>query len=550
MSKHVIIIGGGLAGLSSAWNILKLRPKTQITLLESQDRVGGRTLSKKISGAWFDLGGMWVGPHQKHIINLARSLGNDLFVQPDTGNKILELYGKPQKYKSDIPNNVNLVSLVHLQLVINKLNRLAKQVPCDKPFEAEKAKLWDSMTVQSWIDDQLVDVKLKKLVEVVIRAVFGVEPSEVSLLFVLWYTHQSGSFENLVEIKNANQEKKMRLGAGNISNSMLEKLKENKNFAIHLSQFVNVIEHTENKVTVTTMNKLQIEGDYLVLAMPPCAHKKIRFQPLLPQQKRFISQHNFMGSIMKVLILYKENFWTKKGFTGEVVSDSVDSPVFNIFDDSRPKEDTGEMQPALVVFINGAVQRTWESRPDMIDIILKKIKEYFDCEQALSPMHIEVQNWNQEHTIEGGPIGNFPPGVLSQLTEELATPVGRIFFAGTEFATEGQGFMDGAVQSGVRAANRIVDHMKLKKSIDAEYNDMVKVIASNKDDCLFERISSLFAKNKGYDIVSNYKTLGNMTRDVSEYDRYSNKKCEFNAKFFIFVMLISIICYAITQKCI
>jgi hypothetical protein len=267
---------------------------------------------------------------------------------------------------------------------------------------------------------------------------------------------------------------------------------------------------------------------------------------MLPQQKRFISQHNFMGSIMKVLLLYKENFWIKKGFTGEVVSDSIDSPIFNIFDDSRPKEDTGEMQPALVVFMNGAVQRSWESRPDLISIILKKIKDYFGTDLALDPMHVEVQNWSQEHTIEGGPIGNFPPGVLSQLTEELYAPVGRIFFAGTEFATEGQGFMDGAVQSGERAARQVVESIKKNK---AACSDFQSRISMNKDDHGYDNFPSFFdaKKQKQVEVRSNYRTQGSMNRGPDEYDRYSNKKLEINSKCIVFVFLLSLVCFLICQ---
>jgi monoamine oxidase len=44
-----------------------------------------------------------------------------------------------------------------------------------------------------------------------------------------------------------------------------------------------------------------------------------------------------MGAIIKLLILYESRFWKDKGFSGETVSDCIDSPVFNAYDDSRPK---------------------------------------------------------------------------------------------------------------------------------------------------------------------------------------------------------------------
>jgi len=43
-----------------------------------------------------------------------------------------------------------------------------------------------------------------------------------------------------------------------------------------------------------------------------------------------------MGDIIKIMILYKENFWSNEGLSGECLSDCMDGPVFNVFDDSRP----------------------------------------------------------------------------------------------------------------------------------------------------------------------------------------------------------------------
>ena len=63
-----MVIGGGLSGLTAAEEILKKFPNTKVIVLEAKDRVGGRTYSKLINGAFFDYGGMWVAPHQNYTI--------------------------------------------------------------------------------------------------------------------------------------------------------------------------------------------------------------------------------------------------------------------------------------------------------------------------------------------------------------------------------------------------------------------------------------------------------------------------------------------------
>lgn len=69
------------------------------------------------------------------------------------------------------------------------------------------------MTVESWVQDHIFSAKVRKLFECAIRGVFGVEPCEMSMLHFLWYTHQSESVENLLEVKNGNQEKKLVKGS-------------------------------------------------------------------------------------------------------------------------------------------------------------------------------------------------------------------------------------------------------------------------------------------------------------------------------------------------
>ena len=75
------MIGGGLSGLTAAEEILKKSPKTSVMVLEANDRVGGRTFSKLINGAYFDFGGMWVGSHQKYVIELAKRAKNSFIKQ-------------------------------------------------------------------------------------------------------------------------------------------------------------------------------------------------------------------------------------------------------------------------------------------------------------------------------------------------------------------------------------------------------------------------------------------------------------------------------------
>jgi len=66
------------------------------------------------------------------------------------------------------------------------------------------------------------------------------------------------------------------------------------------------------------------------------------------------------------------------------------------------------------------------------------------------------QSWADEEWTRGCFMAHYAPGVLTQLGHVLREPVGRIHWAGTETSDYWQGYMDGAVRSGERAAAEVV----------------------------------------------------------------------------------------------
>lgn len=65
-----------------------------------------------------------------------------------------------------------------------------------------------------------------------------------------------------------------------------------------------------------------------------------------------------MANCSKIILLYDKAYWKENNFSGESLSDGLEAPIAMSFDDSRTKEN-GEVQPALVVFVVGAMDREW-----------------------------------------------------------------------------------------------------------------------------------------------------------------------------------------------
>lgn len=90
-----------------------------------------------------------------------------------------------------------------------------------------------------------------------------------------------------------------------------------------------------------------------------------------------MNERNLMGSISKVIFLYDKPYWREKGFSGETLSDCLQTPVFNAYDDCRYKEN-GEIQPAMVIFLNASVDREWSGKRTTAEkTIAETLASYF-----------------------------------------------------------------------------------------------------------------------------------------------------------------------------
>ena len=102
-----------------------------------------------------------------------------------------------------------------------------------------------------------------------------------------------------------------------------------------------------------------------------------------------------------------------------------------------------------------ARQRLGASRDDLRRDVLKNFTDYFGP-QAANPTSFHVSDWQEEIWTRGCPVCFTAPGVLLDYGRAIREPVDRIHWAGTETSTFWNGYMDGAVRSGERAAKEVL----------------------------------------------------------------------------------------------
>ncbi len=133
------------------------------------------------------------------------------------------------------------------------------------------------------------------------------------------------------------------------------------------------------------------------------------------------------------------------------MSDS--GPVYVTFDNSPPSGSPG----ILFGFVGGDDARAFRTRgaAERRNAVLHNFATYFGA-PALSPNRYFEMDWTTERWTRGCPVAFTAPHVLTSLGPALRRPVGRIHWAGTETSTYWNGYMDGAVRSGERAAAEVL----------------------------------------------------------------------------------------------
>lgn len=445
-SADFVVVGAGFAGLSCARKLVS--EGYSVKVVEARERVGGRVVNQPIPGYPGDVvegGGEFIGPTQDRIAELARQVGVDTFATYTHGKAVNFYNGHASQYSGRFPFRVLLGALESGEVIL-RLNRLAKKVPLDAPYKAHYAERWDSQTFQSWMDRNVLTPGGKYLLTLAIQSVFSVEPRDLSLLHVLFYIHSAGDLNLLVDTEGGAQQDRFVGGSQRVAENVAQALGD----SVLLNAPVHEITQNDNGVTVSGEG-FTVQGRAVVVAMAPTLTSRIRYTPELPGLRDQLCQHVPMASIWKVHTVYPTPFWRDNGLNGQATSDT--GIVRTTFDNSPPSGTPG----VLMGFIDGTQARltTRMSAEERRAAVLDSFTRYFG-EQAASPVGYLEQNWQAERYSRGGPIGYFPPGAWTGFGMALREPFGRIHWAGTETSEVWSGYMDGAVRSGLRAAEEMI----------------------------------------------------------------------------------------------
>ena len=448
----VVVVGGGLAGLSAARALVKAG--RSVVVLEARGRVGGRTLNHVLGPAYpgktVEIGGEFVGPTQDRILALADAVGVPRFPTYATGENVYIADGQATRYTGDIPPDAQ--ALPDLALLVTRLDQMAAQVPVDKPWTAASATDWDRQTAETWVRANSVNAdRTVQLVNLFFDSAYGGRASDVSFLYVLAQIagfgdeNNPGTLERGISTAGGAQESRLVGGSQLISIKTAQQLGRR----VVLGAPVRRIEQQGATVAVVS-DRGTWKARRAIVATPPQHAAEIGWNPLLPAAHDAVRRRMPLGTLMKCHAIYDEPFWRKEGLSGMALK--IDGVVPEMFDNTPPEGTPG----ILMGFHGGHEWRLYNGRPaERRQAVLATFAEAFGA-QALKPRDYFEQDWTAERWSRGGPVSEVTPGTVTDFLPVLAQPFGKVHWAGTETADYWNGYMDGAVRSGERAAKEVL----------------------------------------------------------------------------------------------
>lgn len=427
----VIVVGGGFAGVTASRDLSLSGAKT--LLLEARPRLGGRTFTSKFGGHDMDIGGTWFGWGQPNI--WAEKMKYDLPITESAAVKATSFvwYDNGKRKEGSAEDYWPEVYEAYDKFYAPAYEHFSR--PYDPLFNNSEAfKKLDKISASEAIEALNISDLQKGLLRSFASINGHSDPDKSSYLDQLRWLALSG-FNKDFMWANLGQYK-----LKNGMNELIERMMADSQSEVKLGTAATHIEQTASGVLVHTNRKETLKAKYVVIAAPMNVLKDIQFSPSISSIKQKAFQQGHTGSGVKIYVKVK-------GKHPIVYANGTDDMALNYLWTEYDDDDQ-----ILVGF---------GSDPEKLDIyddemVQKAVREYLPDAEVLESFSYD---WNID-PYSKGTWCMYPPGMLTTAFEEMIRPEGSIHFAGADLAHGWRGFIDGAIESGARNAQIIINKLK------------------------------------------------------------------------------------------
>jgi monoamine oxidase len=456
-APKIVVVGAGLAGLSAAYQLKQAGYAAEVH--EAATRLGGRcwTLRNAFAeGQIAEHGGELIDQSHSHVRQLAQGLGlklDNLLQAEQNGTELLGYFDGSRYSYEEMTDDIKAAwQKIHADVS-------AASYPTTFETSTERGRELDKMSIVDWIEETFeggIESRIGKLLDVAYTIEYGAECTEQSALNLLYLLAYSGQGQFRV-FGPSNEKYHVAGGNDQIVDRLAAKLAGQITTA---SELVAVRLNSSGTITLTFAQQTAIKtvtADKVVLALPFSILRssvdlsKAGFERL----KLIAIREQGMGTNSKLHVQFSSRFWRAQRSNGETFADTG---YQNTWEVTRAQPGTSGI---LVDYTGGKIGASFGSgTPE------SRAAQFLAQLEPVLPGATEA--WNGKAAVDYWPgykwtKGSYSYWKVGQYTRFAgmeARRQGNCLFAGEHTSIDFQGYLNGAVETGQRAAGEILADLK------------------------------------------------------------------------------------------
>lgn len=437
--RHVVVAGAGLAGLAAAHELSQ--HGLAITIVEARDRVGGRvwTVGHPFpDGHHGELGGEFIDADQKQMHRLAALFGLPL-VPVLRG-------GFVQRFRS--ADGGFTVGRAHTWQALGRAFAplVARYRAAGGRLDSEAVREISTYSVRDWLRHVEADGEVHAVANAM-RGFFLGDPEELSALPLV---------EQLTKQDSPGQTSMSRIVGGN--GRLIDALVSAITGRLLLRHTIRSIAHAVDRVIVRVHDDRgllqEIEADAAIVTLPACVLRGIEITPPLPDDQHHAIASLRYGRATKVVLANTGSLLSRR----HARAFATDTALGAFWDSTEGQ--IGQARSTLTFLAGGSAsamlrQRARDGASRLLDDLCWLHLDRGRDRSTPAPLtEMAVATWEEDPLAQGG-YAVFDPGFDPAWRPLLSRRAGRLVFAGEHTSEKYQGYMEGAVESGIRAAHEL-----------------------------------------------------------------------------------------------
>jgi monoamine oxidase len=430
---RIAVVGAGLAGLVAARELA--RQGAHVHVLEARDRIGGRVRTLRddaIAPFAVEAGGEFIDGEHKAIRALARELGLPLVRVLSKGFGLaLEHSGQVRVHRTQ--KAIWSAFKRALQPIASRF----EERECD--WNSSIATAIGSRSLDELLAQQNASTEVRTMAQA-LRGFFLADSDRLSALIGVELSMEDidPGHMPLYRIKGGNDQLPLALVRG-------IDLRLSGRHVVH--GVMQTPGHVRLRVQGPGDTLDHIDADYAVVTVPPPILLEWTFSPPLPDDQHRAFRALSSGPATKAIFRFADRWWRRASQPRAFGSNLPVGAVWEAAEEQRGS--------AMLTFLaGGSASQTLQEllAREGADGVLTRIGW---MGRPTAVQAVESVSWERDRWSRSG-YAYFSASFEPHLRAALARAFGRVIFAGDHTSRDYQGYMNGAVESGQRAASDVI----------------------------------------------------------------------------------------------